>query len=107
MAGIINEVISCVFLDNFYFSAFMITVLAILLAVSRWSSQMVPDKLVLATWWFLVLGGIAVSAWLIVQFFSYPQGVDRLAVIVVFLGAAPLFIAALLAIFVLRPRKIF
>jgi hypothetical protein len=104
MINAINTLLTRVFFDNFYLSAAITIGLVIILALKRWSNFFIPGVLAVSVWWFLVLSAGAVAALLTVQFFSYPKGIDRLAILAVFSCATPLFVAAALAIFVFRVR---
>lgn len=106
MLSKVNALLPVIFFDNAFWSGLTLFVLITILAVKRWSSLPLPRSLAIAVWWFLVLAAAAVTVFLVAQFFSYQKGIERLAVLVVFLGTTPLLIAALLAIFIFRlPNK--
>ncbi|HEY8100598.1 MAG TPA: hypothetical protein VIF82_07560, partial [Burkholderiaceae bacterium] len=58
-----------------------------------------PLALAIPTWYLIVVTGVVVFLYLLIDFFSHDQGMDRVASIPLILGTSPLFISLLIVIF--------
>jgi hypothetical protein len=86
-----------VFLDNFLPTSFIcVAALAVLLA-RRYTSVRLPDSLVDGCRKTLTAAAAVVTAFLLVSFFMHGQGMDRLALIPLWLGASPLILCGAIA----------
>jgi hypothetical protein len=100
MLNKVNALLPIIFFDHALWSRSIILGLVAVLAIRRWSSWPLPRSFAITTWWFLVLTAGSITAFLVCQFFSYEKGLERLTILVVFLGTTPLLIAGFLAILI-------
>lgn len=105
MPKAIIEILAVIFLDNFWLATGCCLLLLAALASKKFLRFDYPYILAISSWALLVVSGIVVAAFLTTNFFSHGQGLDRLALVVYFLGAGPLFVCAVLAAF-LFPTKV-
>lgn len=96
-----------IFLENFYISVPIILVMVLTIVLKRWFKFAIPEAIVSAIYWLLIIGGIVVPVILIIQMYSYPKGIDRLAVFVTLMVASPLYLGASVAIAAYPRRLLF
>ncbi|USX19488.1 hypothetical protein NHH82_27195 [Oxalobacteraceae bacterium OTU3REALA1] len=98
------DVLAVIFLDNFWLATGCWLTLLAVLASKKFLRIDYPYIVAISSWVVLLVLAIVVAAVLTTKFFSYGQGLERLALVVYFLGAGPLFVCAILAAF-LFPQK--
>lgn len=96
-----------IFLQNFYISVPIILLMTLTIVLKRWFKFAIPEAIVNAIYWFLIIGGIIVPVPLIIQMYSYPKGIDRLAVFVTLMVASPLYLGASVALAAYPRRLLF
>ncbi|WP_090315770.1 hypothetical protein [Duganella sp. CF517] len=104
MPEAVIDILTAIFLDHFNWATGVCVILLATLASRKFLHVRYPYVLALCGWVFLLVSGTAVAAVLTIDFLSHGQGLERLALVVLFLGASPLFACALLAVFMF-PRK--
>lgn len=92
-----------IFLENFYISVPIIFLMMLVIVVKRWFRVPISESIVKGIYWFLIVGGVVVPVTLIIQMYSYPKGLERISVFVIFMVASPLYLGASVAL-VAYPR---
>lgn len=93
-----------IFLDNFYFSLVIFLLLVSFLLLRRFLGFRYPYSFAIFTWSALVIIGSLVAVLLLLDFFSHGKGMERLTLVPLILGASPLFVCTLAALFIF-PKK--
>lgn len=89
-----------IFLDHFYLTTSLLVLLTATVVLCRFSIIELPRASILAIWYAIVIPSVLVLTFLIVDFFSQGEGLDRLGRIPLFIGVSPLFLCSCILIFV-------
>ena len=105
MSKVILNILTVIFLDNFYLTTGFWLILLVSLAWRRFCYFEYPYSLAISSWFFLMVMAGVVGVTLAINFFSHQKGMDRLTLVPYILGASPLFISAILAAVMLPKNR--
>lgn len=98
------NLLAILFFDNLALTNGLFLALLLALVAMKFRHPDYPFAIAMIVWCGLMLAAPVVAiAWLS-EFFAHGKGLDRLALVPVLIGAAPLFVFAAIALF-LRPRR--
>lgn len=98
------DILADILLRYFYLAFAVPPAILLALLVRRFGYVDIGLKPALVGWWGLVVVGIGTTLFLLVEFFAFPKGLDRLAMVPAIVCAMPAFICAVAALFFF-PRK--
>lgn len=101
MSKYLLDIFAVVFIDNFYYSTAIWIALTIFLLIRKFFGFNYSYLMAISTSFFLIASAALVVSFLVIEFFSQGKGIDRLALVPYILGAAPLFLCAIIAIFMI------
>jgi hypothetical protein len=104
MPKIIINSLSLIFIDLFPISLIVPLVSISLLVFRRFFGFNYSYQLAVIIWNVLIAAAGIIAAIMLIEFFSYDKGIERLALVPLILGASPLFLSALVSLFLL-PKK--
>lgn len=102
---IINEILMRIFLDHFLITTLTIALLTITVALYRLGKINLPNILILGIWYVIIISSALIFTFLIFNFFSHEEGLDRLASIPLLMSSSPLFLSFLILIFIYPTQK--
>jgi hypothetical protein len=97
-----NDIIAClnvVFLDNFLLTTGMIVLLTVMIMVQRIKGLGLPRRFILTSWFLIVVASLILAVVTALDFFSHPQGLDRLASLPLIIAMTPLLVCSLIVSF--------
>jgi hypothetical protein len=104
MSKLVINVLGVIFLDNLYLSTGLWLVFLTSLIARKFFNFDYPYLIAISSWLFLVFFAAIVAVIFTIEFFSHEKGMDRLALVPYILGGTPLFVCAIVALFIF-PKK--
>lgn len=102
MPKIIINSLSFIFIDLFPISLIVPLALISILGFRRFFGFNYSCQLTVIIWNILIAAAGIIAAIMLIEFFSYDKGIERLALIPLILGASPLFLSALVSFLVAK-----
>jgi hypothetical protein len=96
----IREYLNEIFLDHFTLTTLIISLFTSMLLARRFLNLNIPFMLSALIWYLIVIFATSIFSFLLIDFFSHGQGMDRLANLPLLLATLPLVVSFFIVIFI-------